>query len=193
MFKRVLAYVPLPFRLPGGFFPFRDPIREALSLCEPLFSMSILGFGLWASSGPFPLSDHFDLYKRGRDPPTNPSRHLIKKRSLLHLECLLMEGRGRSPAAVAAAAAAPRLCAAAATTAATPCPGHECFTVVTATPPSPQDRRAAIPSTLISSSPSSPSCYPGHLPVLLRRISSSSPSIPVHPANLRVPATSHSA
>ena len=42
--------------------------------------MSILGFGLWASSGPFPLSAHYGLYKRGRDPPTNPSRHLKKER-----------------------------------------------------------------------------------------------------------------
>ena len=36
--------------------------------------------GLWASSGPFPLSAHYGLYKRGRDPPTNPSRHLKKKK-----------------------------------------------------------------------------------------------------------------
>ena len=69
MFKQVLAYFPLPFRLPGGFFPFRDPIREALLLCEPLFLWVCLGFGLWASSGPIPLSTHFGLYKRGRDPP----------------------------------------------------------------------------------------------------------------------------
>ena len=37
VFKWVLAYFPLPFRLPGGFFPFRDPIREALLLCEPSY------------------------------------------------------------------------------------------------------------------------------------------------------------
>ena len=36
---------------------------------------------MWASSGPFPLSTHYGLYKRGRDPPTNPSRHLKKERS----------------------------------------------------------------------------------------------------------------
>ena len=35
--------------------------------------------GLWASSGPFPLSAHYGLYKRGRDHTTNPSRHLKKK------------------------------------------------------------------------------------------------------------------
>ena len=90
--------------------------------------MSILGFGLWASSGPFPLSAHYGLYKRGRDPPTNPSRHLKKERSDLPLEWLLKEGRGRSPTAAAAAAAA-------ATTAATPCPGHS------SSPPSSRRRR----------------------------------------------------
>ena len=37
VFKRVLAYFPLPFRHPGGFFPFRDPIREALLLGEPSY------------------------------------------------------------------------------------------------------------------------------------------------------------
>ena len=54
MFKRVLAYFPLPFKLPGGFFPFRDPIREALSLCEPLFSMSVLDLGCGPQVGPSP-------------------------------------------------------------------------------------------------------------------------------------------
>ena len=86
--------------------------------------MSILGFGLWASSGPFPLSAHYGLYKRGRDPPTNPSRHLRKESSLLHLEWLLTEGRGRSPTAAAAAARLRAAASAAATTTATPCPGH---------------------------------------------------------------------
>ena len=93
--------------------------------------MSILCFGLWASSGPFPLSAHYGLYKRGRDPPTNPSRHLKKERSDLPLKWLLKEGRGRSPTAAAAAAA--RLRAAAA--AATPCPGHS------SSPPSSRRRR----------------------------------------------------
>ena len=37
MFKWVLDYFLLLFRLPGGFFPFRDPIREALLLCEPSY------------------------------------------------------------------------------------------------------------------------------------------------------------
>ena len=129
--------------------------------------MSILGFGLWASSGPFPLSAHYGLYKRGRDPPpTNPSRHLKKERSALPLKWLLKEGRGRSPTAVVAAA----------TTAATPCPGHWFISTVIATPPSssrrrrrlrppplppPPDRRTAIIST---STPIS-----GHPQLLLRR------------------------
>ena len=103
--------------------------------------MSILGFGLWDSSGPFPLSAHYGLYKRGMDPPTNPSRHLKKERSALPLKWLLKEGRGRSPTAVAAATA-------------TPCPGHcssrlssrrrRCLRPPPPTPP--PERCAAIPS-----------------------------------------------
>ena len=68
--------------------------------------MNILGFGLWASSGPFPLSAHCGLYKRGRDPPTNPSRHLKKERSVLPLKWLLKEDQGRRPTAASAAATA---------------------------------------------------------------------------------------
>ena len=68
--------------------------------------MSILGFGLWASSGPFPFSAHYGLYKRGRDPPTNPSRHLKKERVILHLKWLLKEGQGGEPTAATAAATA---------------------------------------------------------------------------------------
>ena len=83
---------------------------------------------MWASSGPFPLSAHYGLYKRGRDPPTNPSRHLKKERSPLPLKWLLKEDQGRRPttASVAATAAAqPRVAAVpAAETAASPCFGH---------------------------------------------------------------------
>ena len=87
--------------------------------------MSILGFGLWASSGPFPLSAHYGLYKRGRDPPTNPSRHL-KKKECSSLKWLLKEDQGRRPTAASAAAAAPSRSAAvpAAETAASPCLGR---------------------------------------------------------------------
>ena len=55
MFKRVLVYFPLPFRLSGGFFPFRDPIRKAISFCGPLFFYEyfyVLGCG--PQVGPFP-------------------------------------------------------------------------------------------------------------------------------------------
>ena len=62
--------------------------------------------GLWASSGPFPLSAHYGLYKRGRDPPTNPSRHLKKERSDLPLKWLLKEEQGGRPTAASAAATA---------------------------------------------------------------------------------------
>ena len=83
--------------------------------------MSILGFGLWASSGPFPLSAHYGLYKRGRDPPTNSSRHLKKQRTILHLKWLLKEEQGGRPTA-ATAAAPPRAAAVpAAVSAASPC------------------------------------------------------------------------
>ena len=40
---------------------------------------------MWASSGPFPLSAHYGLYKRGRDPPTNPSRHLKKSKAAISI------------------------------------------------------------------------------------------------------------
>ena len=90
----------------------------------------LLGHGL--QLGPFLLSAHYRLYKRGRDPPPpNPSRPLRKEeRSLLPLEWLLTKGRGKSPTVVATTAVA-RLCAAAAT-AATPCPGHEDIPVAAA-------------------------------------------------------------
>ena len=79
MFKRVLAYFSLPLRLPGGFFPFWDLIREALSLCEPLFSISTLGFELWAPSGPFTLSAHYELYKRESEHPPDVSFSCVVK------------------------------------------------------------------------------------------------------------------
>ena len=72
---------------------------------------------MWASSGPFPLSAHYGLYKRGRDPPTNPSRHLKKERSPLPLKWLLKEDQGRRPTAASAAVPA-------AETAVSPCFGH---------------------------------------------------------------------
>ena len=192
MFKRVLVYFPLLFRFSSGFFPFRDPIREALSLCEPLFSMSSLGFGLWASSGPFPLLAHYGLYKTGRDPPTNPSRHLKKQRSDLPLKWLLKEGRGRSPTA-AAAARLRAIAGAATTTAATPCPGHG------SSPPSPRlrhHRDSAIlkpplppPPQAATAAASGPLCrHPLHLhpPFLLHPAAPPMPHSPLTRRNCEV-------
>ena len=71
-----------------------------------LFYFYEYGCGLWASSGPFPLLARQGLYKRGRDPPTNPSRHLKKERVSLHLKWLLKEGQGGEPTAATAAATA---------------------------------------------------------------------------------------
>ena len=128
VFKRVLVYFSLSL---GRWVPlFRGPSLRPFLFCEPLFYFYEYGCGLWASSGPFPLLAHQGLYKRGRDPPTNPSRHLKKERSALPLKWLLKEGRGRSPTAVVAAAAA-------ATTAATPCPGHADTPLLLLQPPPP--------------------------------------------------------
>ena len=83
---------------------------------------------LWASSGPFPLSAHYGLYKRGRDPPPpNPSCHLKKEKSLLPLKWLLKEDQGRRPTAASATAAAPPRAAVVplAETATSPCLVHE--------------------------------------------------------------------
>ena len=54
VFKRAFAYLLLSllgFRV--GSSPFPDPIREALSLCGPLFSMIMLGVGCGPQVGPF--------------------------------------------------------------------------------------------------------------------------------------------
>ena len=67
--SRPLRIFPLSFRLTAGFFAFRDPIREVLLLCEPSYYSKYLGFGSWASSGPFLLLAHFGLYKGRRNPP----------------------------------------------------------------------------------------------------------------------------
>ena len=54
VFKRAFAYLLLSllgFRVGSSLF--RDPIREALSLCRPLFSMIMLGVGCVPQVGPF--------------------------------------------------------------------------------------------------------------------------------------------
>ena len=54
MFKRVLAYFPLPFRLPRRFFPFRDPIREDLLFSKLYFHEYVWVLGSKPQVGPFP-------------------------------------------------------------------------------------------------------------------------------------------
>ena len=79
VFKRAFAYFLLSLLGLGGGFPlFRDPSKRPFPFVN-LISFYEYGCGLWASSGPFPLLAHHGLYKRGRDPPTNPSRHLRKE------------------------------------------------------------------------------------------------------------------
>ena len=129
--------------------------------------MSMLGVGCGPQVGPFPSRPIMGSI-RGEGtlppPPTNPSRHLRKERSFLHLKWLLTEGQGRSPTAAVAAA---RLRA----TAATPCPCHTDTTAAVpaavadlASPPLPLLRRRCCPA------PPSPQCT-----------LSSSPSSPIHP------------
>ena len=67
--------------LPLGFLV-DPPFWATLKNPTHLWTFYFLMFGLLdssASSGPFPLSAHFGIHKRGRDPPTNPSGHLRKK------------------------------------------------------------------------------------------------------------------
>ena len=133
--------------------------------------------GLWASSGPFPLSAHYGLYKRGRDPPTNPSRHLKKERKNLPLKWLLKEDQGRRPTAASAAAPPRAAVVPAAETAASPCLGRVspacslpaataaavgtlCHLPTSSTDPLPPPP----PSTFMPISPPSPRPKPSFLP-----------------------------
>ena len=151
-----------------------------------LFYFYEYGCGLWASSGPFPLLAHQGLYKRGRDPPINPSRHLKKERVILHLKWLLKERQGGEPTAATAAATA------AAPVVPPPCPPPR-------PPPSsalPTDPlRAAIqpppplpppPPDRCTTTPSSSTDHPPHLPLhlhlhLRRTAQAPSPTISLPP------------
>ena len=54
-----LLIFPLPFRLPGRFFLFRDSIRKHFFFVNLfIFYEHVYAFRSWASSGPFPLSAH---------------------------------------------------------------------------------------------------------------------------------------
>ena len=74
--------------------------------------------------GPFPSRPIMGPIRGGRDPPTNPSRHLKKERVILHLKWLLKEGQGGEPTAATAAATAAAPPRAAAVPAAFPCLAH---------------------------------------------------------------------
>ena len=104
-----LLIFPLSFRLPIGLSPFRDPIREALLLCEPLYFYEyILALGRGPQVGPFPSQPILGSRRGEGTPPPHthkPKPSFEEKRSELPLKWLLKEDRGRRPTAAAAAAA----------------------------------------------------------------------------------------
>ena len=70
VFKWAFAYLLLSLLgLWVGSFLFGIPVVRPFSFVNLQFSMIMFRCGLWASSGPFPLSAHYGLYKRERDPP----------------------------------------------------------------------------------------------------------------------------
>ena len=128
----------------------------------------MLGVGCGPQVGPFPSRPIMGSIRgEGTPPPTNPSRHLKKERSVLPLKWLLKEGRGRSPTAVVAAAAA--------TAAATPFPGHWFFSTVIATPLSSSRRRCRRHRLRIAALPSSPPPSPPPSPASLWQASPPAP------------------
>ena len=71
VFKWAFAYLLLSllgYRVGSSLF-FSGSHSLSPSLCGPFIFYDYVRCGLWASSGPFPLSAHYGLYKRGRDPP----------------------------------------------------------------------------------------------------------------------------
>ena len=117
---------------------FGIPFVKPFLLCEPNFLQVCLGFGLWASNGPFPLSAHFGLYKRRRDPPPNPSRHLTKKGvSSISSGCSRKAGEGVQ----------------------LPPPPHA------SVPPSPLRRSSPLVAPAMGSSPLSPPTLPSSKPL----------------------------
>ena len=140
----------LGFRVGSSLFGI--PFVKPFLFVDLYFSMSILGVGLWASSGPFPLSAHYGLYKRGRDPPTNPSRHLKKERSELPLKWLLKEDRRRRPTAARRCAAA----VPATETAASSCIHHALSRWITAQAAASGRRRRRLSGLLCHHNPTTP-------------------------------------
>ena len=90
VFKRAFAYLLLSllgFRVGPSLF--ETPFVKPFSLWTFLFFYDYVRCGLWASSGPFPLSAHYGLYKRGRDLVAyDPRRHqdmTLRRRWSRHL------------------------------------------------------------------------------------------------------------
>ena len=148
VFKRAFAYFLLSLLgFQVGYSLFRTLFVKPLFFVNLFISKSIFRLwvvGLkWASSGPFPLSAHYGLYKRGKDPSLpNPSRHLKKERSELPLKWLLKEDWGRRSTVATAAAIAARPRAAVAS----PCPDPAHSIVVV---PATADELAPSPPPLI--------------------------------------------
>ena len=126
-----------------------------------LFFYDYVRCGLWASSGPFPLSAHYGLYKRGRDPPTNPSSHLKKERIIIPLKWLLKEEQRRRPTATTAAAPPRAAAVLAAETAASPC---LVLWISTCSPPA-AAAAAGCRRRRRTAAPPSPPLYPLHEPL----------------------------
>ena len=211
VFKQAFAYFPLP--LLGFLF---SSSRFGILLVKPFFFVNLIFYEhvrlLLTSSGPFPLSAHYRLYKRGRDPPTNPSRHLKNQRSELPLKWRLEEDRGRRPTA-ASASQSRAVVGPVAKTAASPCPDHgilslpppplscchcrPCAATTAALEPPPLPPCAATATLSLSLStpvhgfpfhqriPSpSPSPPPSSRDTLSNSISPSSKFLPIHPFSI---------
>ena len=86
----------LPFRLPGGFFPFQNPIREAHPSLWTLFlSMSMLGVGCGPQVGPFPSQPIMGSI-RGEGTPPQTLAVIWKKKEVISLSsgCSRKVGKG---------------------------------------------------------------------------------------------------
>ena len=122
--------------------------------------------------GPFPSRHIFGLYKRGRDPLRNPSRHLKKEKSELTLKCLLTEDQGRRP------------------TATSPCPDPVLFTVVA--PAAAAAIEPTPPPLICCRCCPTPSSAPAPTEFTLHHLvgfTPSSPNLPHHIARLNPPTS----
>ena len=89
----------LPFRLPGGFFPFRDPIYEVHPSLWTLFlSMSMLGVGCGPQVDPFPSRPIMGSI-RGEGIPPQTLAVIWRKKGVISLSsgCSRKAGEGVQP------------------------------------------------------------------------------------------------